>query len=176
MKRLQLEPVDVVTHFFKRVFMPNGLAGKKTTRKPDPDPEPRRHIVVLESEDQDLLVFSQPFVEQSAHDSSGDGGYPKEPKLLKSPTTHKDSGTRAASGIHRQIGDRDTNQMNQGQAEADGNRCEALRSTLVCSAMNDHQEHHGEDKLSNQGGDQGVSARRVFREAIGGEAACQRKA
>lgn len=47
------------------------------------------------------------------------------------PAAHKYRGSRAAGGIHGEVGDRDANQMNECEAEANRDGGEALQSTAV---------------------------------------------
>ncbi len=62
------------------------------------------------------------------------------------PTNTADA--RAARRIHRGVRHRDADQVDQGQAQADGDRREALRRALVGGAQDDEQEHHGHDDLA----------------------------
>src|SRR5215831_6709895 len=56
---------------------------------------------------------------------------PEEPELPEGPATNKNCWTSTPSRVHRHVGDRDANQVNQCQSQTDGNRRESLRCTLV---------------------------------------------
>ena len=61
-----------------------------------------------------LLILSQPAVGETSQQCPDDRGHPEEPQLLQSPTSHKKCRTSAAGGIHRSVGNRDTDEVNEG--------------------------------------------------------------
>jgi len=58
---------------------------------------------------------------------------PEKPELLESPTTDEHSRTGAARRIDRKVRHRNTDQMDQRQAETDGDGCKALRGRVCLS-------------------------------------------
>ncbi len=59
-----------------------------------------------------------------------DGGEPEEPELLDGPAADEERGSGAAGGVHREIGDRDADEVDQREPEADGDRREACGARL----------------------------------------------
>ena len=69
----------------------------------------------------------------------------------------------AARRIHRGVGHRDADQVDQRQAEADRDRREAARRALVGGAEDDHQEEEGHHDLGDERRGQRVAAGRMRR-------------
>ncbi len=61
--------------------------------------------------------------------------------LRERPTAHIHGHAGAACRIHRGVRDRDADQVNQRECQADGDRREAGRRTLVRGAEDDREEH-----------------------------------
>src|SRR5882672_78201 len=59
---------------------------------------------------------------------------PEQPQLSQCPISYEYRNTRAARRIHRRVGDRDADQVDQCERKADCNRCEARRCALVGGA------------------------------------------
>src|ERR1019366_4024001 len=89
---------------------------------------------------------------------AGNWRQPEEPQLTDRPSADKHRGTGAARRIHREIGNRDADQVDQRQPKADGDRREALRGAPVGGAQNNHQEHEGEHHFGHQTGFQRIAA------------------
>ena len=68
------------------------------------------------------MVARHPAMEEAGSGGADDRHYPEQPQLLQSPATDKDRLTGTTSWINRGIGDRDADQVNQRQAQANGNR------------------------------------------------------
>jgi hypothetical protein len=102
------------------------------------------------------------------------GANPEEPQLLHRPAADEERRSGAACGVHRRVGNRDADQVDEGEAEPDGHARESDRSPAVRGAVDDHEEHEGHHDLRNQRGGQRVLARRVVaipvRREAGGEA------
>jgi len=77
----------------------------------------------------------------------------------------------AARRVDRGVGDRDADQVDQGQAEANGDRTEAGRGPLVGGADDHEQEHQGHDHFRDESGLQRVTARRMLAKSVGGQPA-----
>ena len=103
--------------------------------------------------------------ERTKH-ATNDGRHPEEPKLRQCPTAHVKRNPRTAGRIHRGIGDGNADEVNERQAETDGERSESRRSTLVRSAEDDEQKEHGHDDLADQRRHKAVAARRVLAESV----------
>src|ERR1019366_3532654 len=78
------------------------------------------------------LVYGFVAAPNQGIDDTGEGRpgkrrQPEQPQLLDRPSADEHRGAGAPRRVHGGIGDRDTDQMNQGQSQADGDRCEALR-------------------------------------------------
>ena len=83
----------------------------------------------------------------------------------------EESGAGAAGWVYRGVGDRDANQVDERQAEADGDGGEAFGGALVRAAEDDQQKEAGEDDLGYEAGEERVAARGVVAEAVCGESA-----
>ncbi len=97
--------------------------------------------------------------DEAADDCSEDGGYPEEPELTECPASDEDRRAGAAGGVDRGVGDRDADEVDEREAEADGDGGEALGGALVGGAEDDEQEEGGEDDLDDEAGDERVAAR-----------------
>src|SRR5262245_44761472 len=71
------------------------------------------------------FLCAEPAVDNPAQDRANDRGHPKEPELAKRPAACEQRGARAASWIDRGVGHRDADQVNQRQAQTNGDRCES---------------------------------------------------
>ncbi len=85
------------------------------------------------------------------------------------PSAHEDRRSRAARRIHRQVGHRNPDQVDQRQPQPDRDRRESLRRPPIGRAQNDHQEHEGQHDFGRQARAQRISARRMLVVAVGGE-------
>jgi len=78
----------------------------------------------------------------------------------------EESGAGAAGWVDRGVGDRDADQVDEGEAQADGDGGEAFGGALVCAAEDDQQEEAGEDDFDEKAGEHGVAAGGVVAEAV----------
>jgi len=124
----------------------------------------------------EALLLREPLIDHAAEYRAGNGRDPEQPQLLQRPTAHKERRARAARRVHRRVGDRDADQVDQREAEPDGNRCESRGSALVRSAHDHEEEDEREDDLRDQARQQGILAGRMSAIAVGGKAPCQTEA
>jgi len=97
----------------------------------------RRSLVVLRT--------SENPVEDSCDDGSNDGGNPEEPQLTDGPSSVEDCGGGTTGWVYRCVGDRDADQVNEGEAEPDGDGCQPCRSSFVCGTEDDEEKHERHD-------------------------------
>src|ERR1700743_3044783 len=101
-------------------------------------------------------LAEQSAVDQGAEDAADDRGNPEHPELAEGPSAGEDGGTSAAGGVDRGVGDRDFYEMDQREAEADGDGREAFGGANVCCSHDDDEEERGEDDLRGDAGGQRV--------------------
>lgn len=75
------------------------------------------------------------------------------------------------AGLTERLVDRNADQVDQSQAQADCDGCEALRGTTVCGSKNNKQKHEGEHDFGEERGHERIAARGMFSVSVGGEAA-----
>ncbi len=109
--------------------------------------------------------------DEAADDGSEDGCYPEEPELTECPAADEDRGAGAAGGVDRGVGDRDADEVDQREAEADGDGSEAFGGALVGGAEDDEEEEGGEEHLDEEAGEERVVLGGVVGVAVGGESA-----
>jgi hypothetical protein len=80
-----------------------------------------------------------PSVDHGAEHRPRDGSDPEHPQLRQRPTADDHRRSRAPRRVHREVGDRDTDQVDQRQPEADGDRGEPARAAIVGRAENDER-------------------------------------
>ena len=90
-----------------------------------------------------LLLARHDGINHTGQRCANDGCEPEEPELLNGPAANEERGTRAACRVHRKVGDRNADQVNQGQPEADRDGRESLWCTLVGGTQDDHQKEEG---------------------------------
>src|SRR5271157_58665 len=83
------------------------------------------------------LLREKPRVEKSGRGGSEEGCQPEEPQLCDRPTLDEDSGAGAARRIYREIGDRNSDQVDQRKTQTDRKRREALRCAGIGGAEDD---------------------------------------
>ena len=102
---------------------------------------------------------------------SNDPGDPEHvPQLLDGPSANEQGDSGAAGRVDRCVGDRDADQMYQGEAQPDSDGRQPQGRTLVGGAMDDQQEHEGHDDFAQESCTERVPSRRVGAIAVGGEA------
>jgi hypothetical protein len=118
-----------------------------------------------------FLPARNEWVNKAGECRTDDGSEPEQPELLDGPPTDKERGTGAAGGIHRKIRDGNADEMDERKPKADCDRGEALWSSLVRRAEDDHQEEKREHDFRNKRGDHRVFSRRVIAKSVGGKVA-----
>ena len=88
--------------------------------------------------------------------SPNNGRDPEQPELRNSPASDEYRRPGAPSGIHGPVCDRDPNQVNECLTQADCDRREALRGSVVGCAQDNHQEHECKHDFCCQASDQRV--------------------
>src|SRR5262245_33768219 len=79
-------------------------------------------------------------ISATGEDRAEDGGDPEEPELLEGPAADDEGWTGAARRVDGEVRDRDTDEVDDGEAEADGDGREALRRAAIGGAEDDHKE------------------------------------
>src|SRR5258705_11317907 len=92
--------------------------------------------------------------DETAYDCSNDWRDPEEPELTERPAAGEDCGAGAAGGVDRGVGDRDADEVDQREAEADGDGGEAFGCALVGGAEDDEKEEGGQEHLDEEAGDE----------------------
>ena len=75
-----------------------------------------------------VLAAGDGAVDQRAQQGADDRRHPEQPQLRERPAADEDRHAGAARRVHRGVGHRDADQVDQRQAQADGDRREALRA------------------------------------------------
>ena len=95
--------------------------------------------------------------------------YPEQPKLCQRPSSNKDSRPSTPCGVHREIRNRDSDQMNQRQSQSDCDGRKAGWCAPVRGSHNDKQEEEGQHHFRDKACHQGISSRRVRSVTVGRE-------
>ena len=95
------------------------------------------------------LAFGQALVAQATDHAAENRGDPEEPKLLDGGTANEHGHCGRACRVHGGVGHRDRDEVDEREAEADGNRGKACRSAAVGSAHN-HEQEYGREYGFNQ--------------------------
>ncbi len=95
------------------------------------------------------LAFGQALVCNTADDTTENRGDPEEPELLDGCTADEHCHGGRAGRVHGGVGHRDGDEVDEREAEADGDRGEACRSAAVGSA-HDHEQEDGREHGFNQ--------------------------
>ena len=88
------------------------------------------------------LAFGEALVAHTTDDATENRGDPEEPELLDGGPTNEHGHSGRASRVHGGVGHRDRDEVDEREAEADGNRGETCRSATVGSA-HDHEQEDG---------------------------------
>jgi len=78
-----------------------------------------------------LAIPAQPAVNGPAEQGADDRGDPKQPQLLDGPAADEQGDPGAASRVDGRVGDRDADQMDQREAQADGDGRQPLGRAFV---------------------------------------------
>ena len=95
------------------------------------------------------LAFGKELVCNAADDATENRGDPEEPELLDGCTANEHGHSGRACRVHGGVGHRDGDEVDEREAEADGNRGKAGRSATVGSA-HDHEQEDGREHGFNQ--------------------------
>src|ERR1043166_4723915 len=114
------------------------------------------------------FLARNPGVERARQNRADYGGDPEQPELRDGPAAREYGRAGRARRVDRSVRHRDRDQVNQRQAEADGDGREALRGARVCRAEDDDRDEEGNHDFGNKTGREGIAARRGFGEAVGG--------
>ena len=83
------------------------------------------------------VTLQERAMEESGDEGADDGRDPEEPELVDRPATDEERGRGATRRIHRGVGDRNADEMDERERETDREAGEADRGTLVGGAEND---------------------------------------
>ncbi len=75
--------------------------------------------------------LAQPAIEDAAEDAAEERCDPEQPELSDGPSADEHGRSGAARRVHRQVRDRDTDEVDKGQAQPDGERREPDRCLAV---------------------------------------------
>src|SRR4030095_14415800 len=78
-----------------------------------------------------LFGTAHRFINGGTEYGAEDRRHPEQPQLTDRPSANVDCHARASRGIHRCVGDGNADQMDQREAETNGQRREALRCTCI---------------------------------------------
>ena len=81
-----------------------------------------------------FLAAGDDWIDQSCQCGSDHRGDPEEPELSECPPSHEERGAGAARGVNGEIRDRDSDQVNEGQAKADRRWARSTDEKLNCCA------------------------------------------
>lgn len=95
------------------------------------------------------LAFGQALVCNAADDATENRGDPEEPELLDGGPANEHCHCGRAGRVHGGVGHRDRDEVDEREAEADGNRGETCRSATVGGA-HDHEQEDGRKHGFNQ--------------------------
>src|SRR6516165_10067513 len=97
-----------------------------------------------------LLLLEEPGIQDARHKRAHNRRYPERPKLAQRPAAHEEGRPGASRGVDRKIVHRNADQMDQRQAQPDGDAREPLGRARVGCAQNDEEEKEGEHNLGHQ--------------------------
>ena len=97
--------------------------------------------------------------------------HPEQPELTDRIAAHEQRGAGRAGRVHRRVGDRDRDQVDQRQAQADRDRRKAGRHAALVGGAHHEQEEARHHDFANERRTECVVAGRAFAEAVRREAA-----
>ena len=119
------------------------------------------------------FVAAEDVVGEAAEQAAEDGGEPEEPELREGPVAAEEGGGGGAGGVDREVGDGDADEVDEGEAKANGDGCEALRSRRrSVAAHDDEEEHESEHRLGDEAGGERIMGRGVFAVTVGSAQQC----
>ncbi|KAG1259587.1 hypothetical protein G6F65_015275 [Rhizopus arrhizus] len=114
-------------------------------------------------------VVADPLVDDAADRAAQQRGDPEQPQLADRTAAGEERHGSGAGRVHRGVGDRDADQVDQGQREADRQRREAGRC-LAMGGPHDHdQEHRSEHHFAQESGCHAVAPGRQRAVAVAGK-------
>ena len=128
---------------------------------------------ILDPSPSNIRVSS--LAEQSPIDPAADRGLrrlaalPRTARVAARPSADEDGLSGVACRVHRRIRYWNTDQVNQGQAEADGDGGKALGRAIVGRSHDDQQEECGQNDFRDQTGQQRIAARRMYAVSVRSE-------
>ena len=96
------------------------------------------------------LAFGDALVSDTADHAAQNRGDPEEPELLDGRTANEHSHSGRAGRVHRRVGHRDRDEVDEREAEADGNRGKACRCATVGGAHDHEQENSREHGFNEE--------------------------
>src|SRR5215471_9187191 len=130
----------------------------------------------------DRLVarYVDPFSKQGAidsapQDSAEERCHPEKPQLAQRPATREYGRACAPRRVHGSIGNRNTYQVNESQAQADCDGGKSLGGSAIGRAENDQQKESRKHNLGQKAGNQCVSPGRVRSVPIAGKSSARVK-
>ena len=94
-------------------------------------------------------VFQQGAIQHAAEDPADDRHDPEQPQLLQSPAALENRYRGAARRVDRGVGNRNADQMDEGQRQADSDGGKARRGMFIGRAMDNQQEATGQDNFND---------------------------
>ena len=97
-------------------------------------------------------LFFKPPIDEAGDGRTDNRRHPEHPQLRHGPTLDDQGRPGAACRVHRRVGHRNADQVNQGQAKTDRKGCESGRRPFVRGSQDDDQEHQGHHHFRDESG------------------------
>ncbi len=98
----------------------------------------------------------QAAVDEAAKYAADQRRHPEKPKLAESPSANKERLAGAARRIDGGVGDGNADEVDEREAQANGDGREAFGSAYIGRSHDNQQEKGCENNLSHQAGKQGI--------------------
>ena len=99
-----------------------------------------------------LFVAAEASVGQASQTSTDERSHDEEPEVVEGRTACKDGLRDGTGGVHRGVGQRDADEVDEHQGQTDGEAGElTVGMAAVGDTEDDNQEHKGEDSLHDKG-------------------------
>ena len=158
---------------------PRSAAGPQDGARHRGGPASQEIAVRARSDDQACLtpsttavgLLAQPAIEHAAERAADERRDPEHPELRQRPAADEQRRAGAARRVHRGVGDRDADEVDEGQAEADGDaaRSPSAPRPSVAPMMTNRNTRSSPPRRRSDA--IRVAAGRVLAVAVGGEAA-----
>ena len=96
------------------------------------------------------LIPSDPAIHDACDSRAQQRRQPEQPQLRQRPAAHEHGRACAARRIHRRVGDGNADEVNECEAQTDGNRCEAFGGIAMSGPQDHKQKPKGHDEFSHQ--------------------------